>query len=130
MWIICSCSKHMLSAYSEVEWAGLATHNMLHITMNQLCIDSFLNSPNFCLFYDVILVLRVTIQSVSNILFFLISSYPTLKILAEKNPDIPIYVGDTSMPVFCKLEQSGVKFNNINVLKFGIWFTVREMNLY
>ncbi|XP_071812543.1 cytidine monophosphate-N-acetylneuraminic acid hydroxylase-like [Apostichopus japonicus] len=53
-------------------------------------------------------------------------SYPTLKILAEKNPDIPIYVGDTSMPVFCKLEQSGVKLNNINVLKFGRWFKVNE----
>ncbi|XP_035688671.1 cytidine monophosphate-N-acetylneuraminic acid hydroxylase-like [Branchiostoma floridae] len=48
-------------------------------------------------------------------------SYPTLALLAEKNPDIPIYVGDTAMPVFCKLEQSGVRLNRINVCSFGVW---------
>ncbi|KAI8513473.1 hypothetical protein Bbelb_101120 [Branchiostoma belcheri] len=47
--------------------------------------------------------------------------YPTLALLSEKNPNIPIYVGDTSMPVFCKLEQSGVQLNNINVCSFGVW---------
>ncbi|XP_066287645.1 cytidine monophosphate-N-acetylneuraminic acid hydroxylase-like [Branchiostoma lanceolatum] len=48
-------------------------------------------------------------------------SYPTLALLSEKNPNIPIYVGDTSMPVFCKLEQSGVKLNHITVCNFGVW---------
>ncbi|CAH1266838.1 Hypp3585 [Branchiostoma lanceolatum] len=48
-------------------------------------------------------------------------SYPTLALLSEKNPNIPIYVGDTSMPVFCKLEQSGVKLNRITVCNFGVW---------
>ncbi|XP_019625243.1 PREDICTED: cytidine monophosphate-N-acetylneuraminic acid hydroxylase-like [Branchiostoma belcheri] len=48
-------------------------------------------------------------------------SYPTLTLLSEKNPDIPIYVGDTSMPVFCKLQQSGVRLNRINVCSFGVW---------
>ncbi|XP_019628544.1 PREDICTED: cytidine monophosphate-N-acetylneuraminic acid hydroxylase-like [Branchiostoma belcheri] len=48
-------------------------------------------------------------------------SYPTLEKLSEKKPNIPIYVGDTSMPVFCKLEQSGVKLNCINICSFGVW---------
>ncbi|KAI8483678.1 hypothetical protein Bbelb_386160 [Branchiostoma belcheri] len=48
-------------------------------------------------------------------------SYPTLALLSERNPDIPIYVGDTSMPVFCKLEQSGVRLNIIHVCRFGVW---------
>ncbi|XP_035682762.1 cytidine monophosphate-N-acetylneuraminic acid hydroxylase-like [Branchiostoma floridae] len=48
-------------------------------------------------------------------------SYPTLTLLSEKNPNIPIYVGDTAMPVFCKLEQSGVQLKNINVCSFGVW---------
>nr|XP_054767685.1 cytidine monophosphate-N-acetylneuraminic acid hydroxylase-like [Lytechinus pictus] len=53
-------------------------------------------------------------------------SYPTLELLSARNPDIPIYVGDTSMPVFCKLKQSGVKLNNINVLKFGKWHEINK----
>ncbi|XP_077994477.1 cytidine monophosphate-N-acetylneuraminic acid hydroxylase-like [Glandiceps talaboti] len=48
-------------------------------------------------------------------------SYPTLEILQTRNPDIPIYVGNTKTPVFCKMEQNNVKMNNINVLKFGVW---------
>ncbi|XP_071962455.1 cytidine monophosphate-N-acetylneuraminic acid hydroxylase-like [Antedon mediterranea] len=53
-------------------------------------------------------------------------SYPTLKCLSERNPNIPIYVGDTSMPVFCKLGRSGVKLNNINILKIGSWHEVNK----
>ncbi|XP_035680899.1 cytidine monophosphate-N-acetylneuraminic acid hydroxylase-like [Branchiostoma floridae] len=48
-------------------------------------------------------------------------NYPTLTLLADKNPNIPIYVGDTAMPVFCKLQQSGVTLNRINVCSFGVW---------
>ncbi|MGH0163510.1 UNVERIFIED_CONTAM: hypothetical protein FKN15_045522 [Acipenser sinensis] len=48
-------------------------------------------------------------------------SYPTLKKIAEKQPNIPIYVGDTSRPVFWYLDRSGVKLTNINVVPFGIW---------
>ncbi|KAM7377898.1 hypothetical protein PAMA_013017 [Pampus argenteus] len=48
-------------------------------------------------------------------------SYPTLKVLAERRPDVPIYVGDTSRPVFWYLEQSQVKLTNINVVSFGVW---------
>ncbi|XP_077994277.1 cytidine monophosphate-N-acetylneuraminic acid hydroxylase-like [Glandiceps talaboti] len=48
-------------------------------------------------------------------------SYPTLEILQTRNPDIPIYVGNTKTPVFCKMEQNNVKMNNINLLKFGVW---------
>ncbi|XP_035667551.1 cytidine monophosphate-N-acetylneuraminic acid hydroxylase-like [Branchiostoma floridae] len=48
-------------------------------------------------------------------------SYPTLELLSKKNPNIPIYVGDTSVPVFCRLKQSGVKLNCINICKFGVW---------
>ncbi|XP_053457166.1 cytidine monophosphate-N-acetylneuraminic acid hydroxylase isoform X7 [Nycticebus coucang] len=48
-------------------------------------------------------------------------SYPTLKKLAERRSDIPIYVGDTERPVFWNLNQSGVKLTNINVVPFGIW---------
>lgn len=53
-------------------------------------------------------------------------SYPTLKVLSERRPDLPIYVGDTSRPVFWYLEQSGVKLTNINVVPFGIWQNVNE----
>ncbi|XP_035696850.1 cytidine monophosphate-N-acetylneuraminic acid hydroxylase-like [Branchiostoma floridae] len=53
-------------------------------------------------------------------------SYPTLEKLSARNPNIPIYVGDTSMPVFCKLEQSGVKLNCIKVCSFGVW---QEINV-
>uniref|UniRef100_A0A8C0QY10 Cytidine monophosphate-N-acetylneuraminic acid hydroxylase n=1 Tax=Canis lupus dingo TaxID=286419 RepID=A0A8C0QY10_CANLU len=48
-------------------------------------------------------------------------SYPTLKKLAERRPDIPIYVGNTERPVFWNLNQSGVQLTNINVVPFGIW---------
>ncbi|XP_068611499.1 cytidine monophosphate-N-acetylneuraminic acid hydroxylase [Brachionichthys hirsutus] len=48
-------------------------------------------------------------------------SYPTLKELSERQPDVPIYVGDTSRPVFWYLEQSHVKLTNINVVPFGVW---------
>uniref|UniRef100_A0A668ABY4 Cytidine monophosphate-N-acetylneuraminic acid hydroxylase n=1 Tax=Myripristis murdjan TaxID=586833 RepID=A0A668ABY4_9TELE len=53
-------------------------------------------------------------------------SYPTLKVLSERRPDIPIYVGDTSRPVFWYLEQSQVKLTNINVVPFGVWQNVDE----
>ncbi|KAI4878076.1 hypothetical protein NFI96_011684 [Prochilodus magdalenae] len=53
-------------------------------------------------------------------------SYPTLQLLAEKRPDIPIYVGDTSRPVFWYLDRSGVNLTNINVVPFGIWQNVDE----
>ncbi|KAM9315119.1 LOW QUALITY PROTEIN: cytidine monophosphate-N-acetylneuraminic acid hydroxylase-like [Pholidichthys leucotaenia] len=48
-------------------------------------------------------------------------SYPTLKVLAERRPDIPIYVGDTSRPVFWYLKQSQVKLTNVNIVPFGVW---------
>uniref|UniRef100_A0A8C6DJ85 Cytidine monophosphate-N-acetylneuraminic acid hydroxylase n=1 Tax=Moschus moschiferus TaxID=68415 RepID=A0A8C6DJ85_MOSMO len=48
-------------------------------------------------------------------------SYPTLKKLAGRRPDIPIYVGKTERPVFWNLNQSGVQLTNINVVPFGIW---------
>uniref|UniRef100_A0A8D0GW88 Uncharacterized protein n=1 Tax=Sphenodon punctatus TaxID=8508 RepID=A0A8D0GW88_SPHPU len=50
-----------------------------------------------------------------------LSSYPTLKKLAEKRPDVPIYVGKTERPVFWFLDQSGVKLTNINIVPFGVW---------
>ncbi|XP_038044587.1 cytidine monophosphate-N-acetylneuraminic acid hydroxylase-like [Patiria miniata] len=53
-------------------------------------------------------------------------NYPTLELLSERNPDIPIYVGDTSMPVFVRLKQSGVKLNNINIQKFGRWIEINK----
>uniref|UniRef100_A0A673CT07 Cytidine monophosphate-N-acetylneuraminic acid hydroxylase-like n=1 Tax=Sphaeramia orbicularis TaxID=375764 RepID=A0A673CT07_9TELE len=53
-------------------------------------------------------------------------SYPTLKVLSERRPDMPIYVGDTSRPVFWYLEQSQVKLTNIKVIPFGIWQNVDE----
>ncbi|XP_061078379.1 cytidine monophosphate-N-acetylneuraminic acid hydroxylase [Conger conger] len=53
-------------------------------------------------------------------------SYPTLKTLAERKPDMPIYVGDTSRPVFWYLNQSGVKLTNVNVVNFGAWLNVDE----
>ncbi|XP_076999916.1 cytidine monophosphate-N-acetylneuraminic acid hydroxylase isoform X4 [Tamandua tetradactyla] len=48
-------------------------------------------------------------------------SYPTLKKLAEKRPDVPIYVGNTERPVFWNLSHSGIQLTNINVVPFGIW---------
>ncbi|XP_073938850.1 cytidine monophosphate-N-acetylneuraminic acid hydroxylase isoform X4 [Castor canadensis] len=48
-------------------------------------------------------------------------SYPTLKKLSARRPDIPIYVGDTERPVFWNLDQSGVQLTNINVMPFGVW---------
>ncbi|KAM4523249.1 cytidine monophosphate-N-acetylneuraminic acid hydroxylase isoform 1-T1 [Fundulus diaphanus] len=48
-------------------------------------------------------------------------SYPTLKVLSERRPDVPIYVGDTSRPVFWFLEKSKVRLTNINVTPFGVW---------
>ncbi|MEE6464747.1 hypothetical protein FKM82_006345 [Ascaphus truei] len=53
-------------------------------------------------------------------------SYPTLKKLCEKRPDVPIYVGKTERPVFWYLDKSGVKLRNINVVPFGIWQQVDE----
>ncbi|RXN27280.1 cytidine monophosphate-N-acetylneuraminic acid hydroxylase-like protein [Labeo rohita] len=53
-------------------------------------------------------------------------SYPTLKHLSKRCPDIPIYVGDTSRPVFWYLEKSGVNLTNINVVPFGVWQNVDE----
>ncbi|MEQ2297704.1 hypothetical protein AMECASPLE_037355, partial [Ameca splendens] len=52
--------------------------------------------------------------------------YPTLKVLSEKRPDVPIYVGDTSRPVFWYLEQSKVKLTNIKVTPFGVWQNVDD----
>uniref|UniRef100_A0A670IC76 Cytidine monophosphate-N-acetylneuraminic acid hydroxylase n=1 Tax=Podarcis muralis TaxID=64176 RepID=A0A670IC76_PODMU len=48
-------------------------------------------------------------------------SYPTLKKLAERRPDVPIYVGKSERPVFWYLKQSGVKLTNINIVPFGVW---------
>ncbi|XP_061449716.1 cytidine monophosphate-N-acetylneuraminic acid hydroxylase-like isoform X2 [Rhineura floridana] len=48
-------------------------------------------------------------------------SYPTLKKLAERRPDVPIYVGKTERPVFWYLDQSDVKLTNINIVPFGVW---------
>lgn len=64
-----------------------------------------------------------------NILLFppLWPSYPTLKLLAQRRPDIPIYVGDTERPVFWNLDQSGVRLTNINVVPFGLWQQVRDL---
>uniref|UniRef100_A0A3Q3W8R9 Cytidine monophosphate-N-acetylneuraminic acid hydroxylase n=1 Tax=Mola mola TaxID=94237 RepID=A0A3Q3W8R9_MOLML len=53
-------------------------------------------------------------------------SYPTLRVLSERRPDIPIYVGDTSRPVFWYLEQSQVELTNINVMPFGVWQDIDE----
>lgn len=53
-------------------------------------------------------------------------SYPTLKVLSETRPNMPIYVGNTSRPVFWYLDQSGVKLTNINVVPFGVWQNVDE----
>ncbi|MCI4388639.1 hypothetical protein PGIGA_G00088300 [Pangasianodon gigas] len=53
-------------------------------------------------------------------------SYPTLKLLAERRSDLPIYVGNTERPVFWYLEKSGVNLTNINVVPFGIWQNVDE----
>lgn len=54
-------------------------------------------------------------------------SYPTLKKVAGKRPNIPIYVGNTERPVFWNLKQSGVQLTNINVVPFGIWQQVRYL---
>nr|XP_023692562.1 cytidine monophosphate-N-acetylneuraminic acid hydroxylase-like isoform X1 [Paramormyrops kingsleyae]XP_023692563.1 cytidine monophosphate-N-acetylneuraminic acid hydroxylase-like isoform X1 [Paramormyrops kingsleyae] len=53
-------------------------------------------------------------------------SYPTLKMLAAHQPDVPIYVGDTSRPVFWYLDKSGVQLTNINVVPFGVWRNIDE----
>nr|XP_056710934.1 cytidine monophosphate-N-acetylneuraminic acid hydroxylase-like [Euleptes europaea] len=53
-------------------------------------------------------------------------SYPTLKKLAERRPDVPIYVGKTERPVFWYLDQSGVKLTNIHVVPFGVWQQVNK----
>ncbi|XP_068093099.1 cytidine monophosphate-N-acetylneuraminic acid hydroxylase-like [Hyperolius riggenbachi] len=53
-------------------------------------------------------------------------SYPTLRILAERRPDIPIFVGNTERPVFWYLQKSGVKLTNVNVVPFGIWNQVDD----
>ncbi|XP_072460090.1 cytidine monophosphate-N-acetylneuraminic acid hydroxylase isoform X1 [Notamacropus eugenii] len=53
-------------------------------------------------------------------------SYPTLKKLADRRPNIPIYVGNTERPVFWNLKQSGVPLTNIHVVPFGIWQKVDE----
>uniref|UniRef100_A0A3Q3EQU1 Cytidine monophosphate-N-acetylneuraminic acid hydroxylase n=1 Tax=Labrus bergylta TaxID=56723 RepID=A0A3Q3EQU1_9LABR len=53
-------------------------------------------------------------------------SYPTLKVLSDRRPDAPIFVGDTSRPVFWALEQSQVKLTNINVVPFGVWQNLDE----
>ncbi|XP_071478606.1 cytidine monophosphate-N-acetylneuraminic acid hydroxylase-like [Diadema antillarum] len=53
-------------------------------------------------------------------------SYPTLELLSSRNPDIPIYVGNTSMPVFCKLEDSGIQLNDIRILEIGTWHSVNK----
>ncbi|MCJ8742889.1 hypothetical protein PDJAM_G00087390 [Pangasius djambal] len=53
-------------------------------------------------------------------------SYPTLNLLAERRPDLPIYVGNTERPVFWYLEKSGVNLTNVNVVPFGIWQNVDE----
>uniref|UniRef100_A0A3Q3EVQ3 Cytidine monophospho-N-acetylneuraminic acid hydroxylase n=1 Tax=Labrus bergylta TaxID=56723 RepID=A0A3Q3EVQ3_9LABR len=51
-------------------------------------------------------------------------SYPTLKVLSDRRPDAPIFVGDTSRPVFWL--QSQVKLTNINVVPFGVWQNLDE----
>uniref|UniRef100_A0A8D0BJC8 Cytidine monophosphate-N-acetylneuraminic acid hydroxylase n=1 Tax=Salvator merianae TaxID=96440 RepID=A0A8D0BJC8_SALMN len=53
-------------------------------------------------------------------------SYPTLKYLAERRPDVPIFVGKTERPVFWYLSQSGIKLTNINIIPFGVWQQVDE----
>ncbi|KAM9704898.1 cytidine monophosphate-N-acetylneuraminic acid hydroxylase isoform 1-T2 [Menidia menidia] len=53
-------------------------------------------------------------------------SYPTLKVLSERRPDVPIYVGATSRPVFWYLEQSQIKLTNINVTPFGVWQNIDD----
>ncbi|XP_052357696.1 cytidine monophosphate-N-acetylneuraminic acid hydroxylase [Oncorhynchus keta] len=55
-----------------------------------------------------------------------IFSYPTLKSLSATRPDVPIYVGDTSRPVFWMLEKRQVQLTNINVVPFGIWQNIDE----
>ncbi|XP_020842524.1 cytidine monophosphate-N-acetylneuraminic acid hydroxylase isoform X3 [Phascolarctos cinereus] len=53
-------------------------------------------------------------------------SYPTLKKLADRRPNIPIYVGNTERPVFWNLKQSGVPLTNIHVVPFGTWQKVDQ----
>ncbi|XP_030645472.1 cytidine monophosphate-N-acetylneuraminic acid hydroxylase [Chanos chanos] len=53
-------------------------------------------------------------------------SYPTLRLMSKRRPDIPIYVGDTSRPVFWFLEKSGANLTNVNVVPFGVWQNVDE----
>ena len=61
-------------------------------------------------------------------LILIVFSYPTLELLSKRNPNIPIFVGDTSMPVFVKLKESGVRLNNINKLRFGVWHEVSHLH--
>eukprot|EP00118_Oscarella_pearsei_P019714 m.211034 g.211034 ORF g.211034 m.211034 type:complete len:614 (+) comp39749_c1_seq1:42-1883(+) len=53
-------------------------------------------------------------------------SYPTMKLIAERNPDIPIVVGKLVMPVFSRQKHYGVQLNNITVLELGTWHEVNE----
>ncbi|XP_073422245.1 cytidine monophosphate-N-acetylneuraminic acid hydroxylase-like isoform X2 [Dendrobates tinctorius] len=53
-------------------------------------------------------------------------SYPTLKKLSERRPDVPIFVGNTERPVFWYLDKSGITLTNINVVPFGVWQQVNE----
>ncbi|XP_044150508.1 cytidine monophosphate-N-acetylneuraminic acid hydroxylase-like isoform X2 [Bufo gargarizans] len=53
-------------------------------------------------------------------------SYPTLKKLSERRPDVPIFVGKTERPVFWYLEKSGINLTNVNSVPFGLWQQVNE----
>ncbi|XP_043927141.1 cytidine monophosphate-N-acetylneuraminic acid hydroxylase-like [Protopterus annectens] len=53
-------------------------------------------------------------------------SYYTLEKVSKKKADIPIYVGNTSRPVFWYLNRSGVTLTNINIVPFGVWQKVNE----
>ncbi|XP_063781283.1 cytidine monophosphate-N-acetylneuraminic acid hydroxylase-like [Pseudophryne corroboree] len=53
-------------------------------------------------------------------------SYPTLRKLSVRRPDVPIFVGNTERPVFWYLDQSGVTLTNVNVVPFGVWQQVDE----
>lgn len=53
-------------------------------------------------------------------------SYPTLKTLSERRPNVPIYVGSTSRPVFWYLKKSALNLTNINVVQFGVWQNIDE----
>ena len=53
-------------------------------------------------------------------------SYPTLKLVAERNPDVPIFVGELVMPVFSRQRHYGVHMNNVTVLELGSWHVVND----